>query len=144
MIYNLIKHGQQKAISQACRILQVSRSGYYTAKRRIEKPAICVASVQVKAAFVANQRCYGSRRIVDELKAQHIVMGRYKVRRLMREGGLKPVWKKKFVNTTDSKHDLPVAENLLNRQFNPPKSNQLGHQILLTSVLKQVGCIWQR
>lgn len=124
MIYNIIKQGQQKAISQACRVLQVSRSGYYTAKRRIEKPAICVASVQVKAAFVANQHCYGSRRIVDELKAQHIVMGRYKVRRLMREAGLKPVWKKRFVNTTDSKHDLPVAENLLNRQFNPPESNQ--------------------
>ena len=91
MIYNIIKQGQQKAISQACRVLQFSRSGYYTAKRRIEKPAICVASVQVKAAFVANQHCYGSRRIVDELKAQHIIMGRYKVRRLMREAGLKPV-----------------------------------------------------
>jgi len=124
MIYNLIKQGQQKAISQACRVLQISRSGYYTAKRRIEKPAICVASVQVKAAFVSNQRCYGSRRIIDELKAQHIVMGRYKVRRLMREADLKPVWKKKFVNTTDSKYDLPVAENLLNRQFNSSKSNQ--------------------
>ena len=42
----------------------------------------------------------------------------------MREAGLNPIWKKKFVNTTDSKHDLPVAENLLNRQFNPPKLNQ--------------------
>ncbi|CAH1385134.1 hypothetical protein NTGM5_10016 [Candidatus Nitrotoga sp. M5] len=81
--------------------------------------------MQVKAAFVTNQRCYGSRRIVDELKAQHIVMGRYKVRRLMREAGLKSVWKKKFVNTTDIKHALPVAENLLNRQFNPPESNQV-------------------
>lgn len=124
MIYSVINQGQQKAVSQACRALEVSRSGYYAAKRRAEKPAICVASVQVKAAFVANQRCYGSRRIVDELKAQRIIMGRYKVRRLMREAGLKPVWKKKFVSTTDSKHDLPVAENLLNRQFNPPKSNQ--------------------
>jgi len=124
MIYSIINQGQQKAVSQACRILQVSRSGYYAAKQRARKPAIRVASVQVKAAFVANQRCYGSRRIVDELKAQHIAMGRFKVRRLMREAGLKPVWKKKFVNTTDSKHDLPVAENLLNRQFNPAQSNQ--------------------
>ena len=53
-----------------------------------------------------------------------MIIGRYKVRRLMREAGLTAVWKKKFVNTTDSKHDLPVAENLLNRQFNPAKSNQ--------------------
>jgi len=111
MIHKLINQGQQKAVSQACRVLQVSRSDYYAAKHRAAKPAICIASVQVKAAFVANQRCYGSRRMVDELKAQNIVMGRYKVRRLMREAGLKPVWKKKFVSTTDSKHDLPVAEN---------------------------------
>ena len=88
------------------------------------KPAICVDSVQVKAAFRTNQSCYGSRRVVDELKAQGIVIGRYKVRRLMREAGLKPVWKKQFVNTTDSKHDLPVADNLLNRQFNPASPNQ--------------------
>ena len=53
-----------------------------------------------------------------------MAIGRYKVRRLMREAGLKPVWKRKFVNTTDSKHDLPVAENLLARQFNPAQSNQ--------------------
>ena len=67
MIYSVINQGKQKAVSQACRVLQVSRSGYYAAKRRAEKPAICVASVHVKAAFVANQRCYGSRRIVDEI-----------------------------------------------------------------------------
>ena len=42
----------------------------------------------------------------------------------MREANLKPVWKKKFVNTTDSNHELPVAENILNRQFNPAKPNQ--------------------
>lgn len=125
MIYTLIAQVQQKAsIVQACRALQVGRAGYYAAKARARQPAICPASVQVKAAFEANQRCYGSRRIVDELQAQDIMIGRYKVRRLMREAGLKPVWKRKFVSTTDSQHDLPVAENLLNRQFNPVKSNQ--------------------
>ena len=125
MIYSVVDQLQQKAgIAQACRVLQVSRAGYYAAKRRLKEPAICAASVQVKAAFVANQRCYGSRRIVDELQAQDRIIGRYKVRRLMREAGLKPVWKKKFVRTTDSQHDLPVAKNLLNRQFNPPQPNQ--------------------
>ena len=125
MIYNVVTQVQQKANTrQACRILQVSRAGYYAAKRRTKESAICVASVQVKAAFIANQSCYGSRRIVDELHAQDINIGRYKVRRLMREAGLKPVWKRKFVNTTDSKHDLPVADNLLNRQFNPPQPDQ--------------------
>ena len=125
MIYSVVTQVQQKANTrQACRALQVSRAGYYAARQRARQPAICVASAQVKAAFITNQCCYGSRRIVDELQSQDIAIGRYKVRRLMREAGLKPVWKRKFVNTTDSKHDLPVAENLLNRQFNPPQPNQ--------------------
>ena len=53
-----------------------------------------------------------------------IRIGRYKIRRLMREARLVPVWKRKFVNTTDSTHTLPVADNLLNRQFNPEHPNQ--------------------
>ncbi len=77
---------------------------------------LCVASVQVKAAFTSRHKAYGGRRVMDELRAQGIAMRRFKVRRLMRAAGLKPVWNRKFVNTTDSKHDLPVAENLLARQ----------------------------
>jgi transposase InsO family protein len=50
-------------------------------------------------------------------------IGRYKVRSMMRQAALKPVWKRKFVHTTDSKHDLPVAANVLDRQFNPPAPN---------------------
>ena len=76
MIYTLIAQVQQKAsIVQACRALQVSRAGYYAAKARARQPANCPASVQVKAAFEANQHCYGSRRIVDELQAQDIMIG---------------------------------------------------------------------
>ena len=102
---------------------------------------MCAASVQVKAAFVANQRCYGSRRLVTELRARGVLMGRHKVRRLMREAGLKPVWKKTFVNTTDSQHDLPVAENLLNRQFNPPQPNQAWTSDI-TTIRTQTGWLY--
>lgn len=41
----------------------------------------------------------------------------------MKEHGLKPTWKREFVHTTDSNHNLPVAENLLNRDFNPKVIN---------------------
>jgi len=51
-------------------------------------------------------------------------MGRYKVRRLMRLNGLHPVWKRKFVHTTDSKHTMPVSPNVLARQFEKPLPNQ--------------------
>lgn len=92
MIDTLVNQVQQKVnIVQACHVLRISRASYYAARQRAKEPTICVASVQVKAAFRANQSCYGSRPVADELKAQGIVIGRYKVRRLMREAGLKPV-----------------------------------------------------
>ena len=125
MIYEIVDQWQQKAtVAQACRVLNVSRSGYYAAKARSKSPAICATSVHLKAEFSASGRSYGSRRLVTALQARQIFIGRYKVRRIMREANIKPVWKRKFVSTTDSKHNLPVAENILNRQFNPAKPNQ--------------------
>jgi len=125
MIYKLVDQWQQKAaVTQACRVLDVSRSGYYAARVRAKAPVVCATSVHLKAAFNASEHSYGSRRLVSTLQSQDIKIGRYKVMRLMREANLKPVWKRKFVNTTDSNHDLPVAENILNRQFNPTKPNQ--------------------
>lgn len=56
--------------------------------------------------------------------AQDITVGRYQIRQIMRELDIRPVWKKTFVRTTDSQHKLPVAENLLDQQFNPTQPNQ--------------------
>jgi len=50
---------------------------------------------------------------------QGIQIGSYKARSLMREAGLKPAWKRKFIHATHSKHQLPIAANILARQFNP-------------------------
>ena len=61
--------------------------------------------------------------MVKALESQGLHIGRYKARSLMREAGLKPVWKRKFIHTTNSKHDLPVAANILDRQFNPAAPN---------------------
>ena len=126
MSFKLINDLQMKAIpvTQSCRVLGVSRAGFYEAKRRSNRPKLCKASVYVRAAFVASYQSYGSRRMVTELSNQGIVAGRYKVRRLMRQACLKPVWKRKFVHTTDSKHDLPIAANVLARQFNPATPNR--------------------
>ena len=51
-------------------------------------------------------------------------IGVYKVRRLMRANGLRSAWKRRFVHTTDIKHDLPIASNVLNRQFEPEAVNK--------------------
>lgn len=127
MSYQLIENLQEKAVtvSQACRILKVSRSGYYAAaKRRSTAPVFCAASVHLKAAFAASGRTYGSRRLRTAMHMSGVTMGRHRVRSLMRLNGLRPVWKRKFVHTTDSKHSLPVSPNVLARNFDKPLPNQ--------------------
>ena len=127
MTYQLIEDLQMKAVtvSQACRILEVSRSGYYAAaKRHSTAPVVCAASVHLKAAFAASGRTYGSRRLRAAVHMSGVTMGRHKVRSPMRLNGLHPVWKRKFVHTNDSKHTLPVSPNVLARQFEKPLPNQ--------------------
>jgi len=127
MSFELVEQLQQKAVpvNQMCRVLGISRSGYYTARKRDQgQPAVCEASVHLKAAFAASGGAYGSRRLRTAVASRGIVIGLYRLRRLMRKHGLRSVWKRKFVHTTDSKHALPISPNVLNRQFNPSRPNQ--------------------
>jgi transposase InsO family protein len=128
MIHQLLKQLQaEKAypLSQCCRVLGISRSGYYEAERRTKRTkSLCETSIQLKSVFETSGRCYGSRRVKAALEGKGIRIGRYKVRTLMRKNQLKPIWKRKFIHTTDSKHNLPVFENILNRQFKPEAANQ--------------------
>lgn len=127
MNYRLVRQLQEKAIpvQQSCRVLAVSRSGYYAAAQRVKRPqAVCATTVYLKSVFEASGRSYGSRRLCLDLNQQGIRIGRYRVRSLMRAHQLKPVWKRKFVHTTDSKHNLPIFDNVLDRQFTPAAANQ--------------------
>ena len=127
MSFELMRQLQEKAVpvDQMCRVLEVSRSGYYAARRRGRvQPAVCEASVQLKAAFAASGGTYGSRRLRTAVASRGVVMGIYRVRRLMRQHGLRSAWKRKFVHTTDSKHALPISPNVLDRQFNPTQPNR--------------------
>ena len=109
---------------QACRVLQVSRAGFYGARQRaLAAPKVCATSVKLKAAFAASGRVYGSRRLRSALLDGGICIGRCRVRSLMKKHQLRPVWSAKFVNTTDSKHDLPVSPNILDRQFDVVQPN---------------------
>lgn len=126
MIYPCIDQLQKKAVSvtSLCRVLGVSRSGYYGARARERRPwKVCPLSVALKATFAASGRSYGSRRLRARLQAQGIEVGRHRVRTIMRINGIRPIWKRKFIHTTDSCHNLPTAENILNRQFEPATPN---------------------
>ncbi|KAF7963104.1 hypothetical protein AWV80_13695 [Cupriavidus sp. UYMU48A] len=101
----MVTHLQEEAtsVSSACRRARPSVRGLQE-------------QTHVKAAFVASGANYGSRRVMHALRAQGLRIGRYRVRTLMREADLRARWKRKFVSTTDSRHTLPVAANVLDRQ----------------------------
>lgn len=127
MSYQLVEQLHKKAVpvGHLCRVLGVSRSGYYGCRQRAKlAPKACLVSTQLKAEFAASGKVYGSRRLSAVLCAQGLRTGRHRVRRLMREHGLCALWRRKFVHTTDSGHALPVSANVLARRFNPSGPNQ--------------------
>ncbi len=127
MSYQLVEQLRKKAVTveRLCRVLSVSRSGFYGALQRAKlTPKTCLVSTQLKAEFAASGKVYGSRRLGAVLRAQGLRIGRYRVRRLMRENRLRALWRRKFVHTTDSGHALPVSANVLDRRFNPSGPNR--------------------
>ncbi len=66
---------------------------------------------------MASGQTYGSRRLVQAMRHQGFIICRYRVRTLMKSAQLVPVWKRKFVRTTDSKHTGRIAPNLLQQDF---------------------------
>jgi putative transposase len=94
-----------------CRLLGVSRSGYYDWKDRPARQD--PLAPKVENIFWQNSRRYGSRRIAAEVRDQTVV-GRHRVRRLMREQGLQAIQPRRFVpRTTDSRHGKRMSPNLL-------------------------------
>jgi len=74
-------------------------------------------AVEVAAIHAASKQRYGSPRVHQELQAQGRTVGRHRVARLMQQQGLRARKKRRFQTTTDSRHGLPVAANVLDRQF---------------------------
>jgi len=112
-----------------CEVLGVSASGWRAWKRggtpestRLTDPQ---AIALIKAIHAEFKGAYGSRRMHRELRERGHPIGRSRVERLMRENGIRARHKRRFKATTDSKHSMPVADNLLNRQFTPEAPNKL-------------------
>ena len=114
-----------------CRVLEVSVSGYHQHQARRSKigPRRHLSDeallVHIRAVYVANRGAYGWPRIWRELRKQGIRVGKQRVQRLMQKHGIHARGRRKFrVITTDSKHNLPIAPNLLDRNFTPAAPNQ--------------------
>ena len=107
-------------VTLMCRVLEVARAGYYAwRKRKPSKRAHENEQLAVKIAEVhkGSRGSYGSPRVHAELCTQGFDVGRNRIARIMREEGILGRRKPRFRLTTDSDHKLPVAKNLLDRQF---------------------------
>lgn len=89
------------------------------------RPGDTALMARVKEIFKQSRASYGSRRIVKQLISEGHRIGRYKVRRMMRQMGLKAKTPKPFKLTTDSRHAFPVAANILDRNFDVDTPNRV-------------------
>lgn len=108
-------------------MFSIERSGYYAwLKRKPSKQALSNEELDKKIINIFNRHSsrYGHPRITDELHDNGEKCGKNRVFRRMRHLGLRAKGKKKFKVTTDSNHNLPVAANLLNRDFSTTAPNQ--------------------
>lgn len=118
------RHRDVWPIRVQCRVLRVSVAGYHehrgrrrnmARRRHLSDEALLV---HIRAVYEENRGAYGWPRIWRQLRAQGIGVGKQRVQRLMQRHGIRARGKRRFrVATTDSRHALPIAPNLLERNF---------------------------
>jgi len=123
-------HCSEFRMVKMAEVLNVSRSGFYAYLARPVSDRQRENEVLLEKIKVLHQKSkgtYGYPRITDDLKDQAagaLAPSKNRVYRLMREAGIRAKTVKEYKATTNSNHDLPVAENLLNREFTADKPNQ--------------------
>ena len=110
-----------------CRVLRVSTSGYYAQMKRAPSKRQCEdgkLKLRIQAIHAHSRGTYGRERVRRQLDGENVEVGKQRVARLMREMGLQGLPSKRFRRTTDSKHDRPIAPNVLGRNFEAERPNQ--------------------
>ena len=129
MRYSFIReHRQQFRLAALCRVLRVSKSGYFAWRKRPESPrrrANRALMARIKAAHERSRGIYGRRRIHAQLRRDGVACSPNRVGRLMRSHGICGLRRRKFKATTNSRHSFPVAPNLLARDFTATALDQV-------------------
>lgn len=110
-----------------CEVMCVHRSGYYRYVKQLEQPrkeGALTLLVEVKALDKLSRSSYGSRQMAKNLKAKGYAVGRYQARTLMRKANIECKQRRRYRVTTDSRHVLPIAANVLNRDFSVAAPNR--------------------
>lgn len=122
MIYAFIKSYRRKwPLRTQCLVLRVSASGFYDwEKRSPSQRAVANQNLlnDVRRIFWNSGKRYGSRRVRAELKRQGKNIGHVRIEKIMKANDLRALSHKRVrISTTDSCHSFPVAENILDRNF---------------------------
>ena len=130
MRFRLIEdHRDAWPVRVMCDALSVSPSGYYAWRSRPESPrkiANRELLVDIRRVYRQHRERYGAPRIHAELRAEGHTLSRKRVARVMRQHGIRARAPRRYrVCTTDSKHSLPVAENLLDQNFVAERPDQV-------------------
>ncbi len=128
MKYGRIKEWRKDyPVAALCRVLKVSESGYYAWVTRPPSPRNrenARLEQEIKASHQRTRETYGPSRLQRDLADYGIFVGIDRIKRIRRKLGLRCKQKRKFKATTNSKHTLPVAPNLLAREFTVSVPNQ--------------------
>jgi transposase InsO family protein len=113
-----MEHRQKYTVEKMCRVLGVSRSGFYKWFRRgVTKPVGDDLDQAIRQSFATSRQTYGSPRIAQDLENKGVKTSKATIARRMQALKISARRPKRWVLTTQSKHDNPVAPNLLNRDF---------------------------
>jgi transposase InsO family protein len=111
-----------------CRVLGVSRSGYYRwfkrkpSQRQLDDQSL---DAQIREIYDGSKGRYGSPKITRELRDRGRRVGKNRVAKRMRKAGLRSKIRRKYKVTTDSKHHFPVAANRLERNFSADAADKV-------------------
>jgi putative transposase len=127
--YAFIRDNERRfPVNVQCRLFGVSVSGYYGWKDRPESGRAKENRrllEEIRDIHTGRRRSYGSPRVHEELVARGMDCSLNRVARVMRENGIVSISKRKFKHTTDSGHDYPIAPNLLDRNFDVLRPNEV-------------------
>ena len=110
-----------------CKVLKVNRASYYhwISSGSIIKKVDEKLNSLVESIFIEGKSTYGTRRVKDRLLLYFgLFVSRKRISNIMKELKLKVKIKRRYKNTTDSKHNLPIASNILNRDFYASNPNE--------------------
>jgi len=115
-------------VGRMCKMLNVSRTGFYAWSRRPESNRSRenrFLEQKIRKIHEDSNRIYGSPKIYEELKAQGESCGKNRVAKIMHNAGIRSKTKRKYKATTNSRHNFPIAPNLLDQNFNVNIPNKI-------------------